>query len=257
MTVRSYGKPPYVAAALHGGPGAAGTAGYLASELAKKANIGVLEPIQSAKSIKGQVNELAEQLGEFVPPVLVGHSWGAWLALFYAAEHPVSKLVLIGCPPFLPEGAVKVAERRFKALSASEFEELKNCAVSAEKGDEKAFSRLADLADRADNVCLPASDPSADFLLPFQRETFEKVWAEADSFRKENGFESLLKKIVAPVFVLQGDKDPHAAEDAVLPLKSAGLTVREIIFENCGHSPFRERFVKDRFFQILAEIIRE
>lgn len=257
MTVRSYGKPPYIAAALHGGPGAAGTAGYLAFELSKRANIGVLEPIQSANSIKDQVRELAEQLDGIAPPVLVGHSWGAWLALFYAAEHSASKLILVGCPPFLPEGAAKIAERRFKALSSSDFEEFKKCAAAAEKGDEKAFSRLADLADKADNFCLPEPDPSADLLLPFQKDVFETVWAEADLFRKKNGFEVLLKKIDAPVFVLQGDRDPHAADDAVLPLRKAGLKVREAVFKNCGHSPFRERYVKDDFFKVLANIIRE
>ena len=34
------------------------------------------------------------------PPTLVGHSWGAMLALCYAAEHPVDRLVLIGCGTF-------------------------------------------------------------------------------------------------------------------------------------------------------------
>src|SRR5437016_5192555 len=38
------------------------------------------------------------------PTVLVGHSWGAMLALAYAADHPTSAaaLVLIGCGTFSP-----------------------------------------------------------------------------------------------------------------------------------------------------------
>lgn len=258
MTLRLYGNAPYTVAALHGDPGAAGSVGYLASELSKRAKTGVLEPVQSAESIEGQVAELSDLLADFNPKVLIGHSWGAWLALFYAAKyHNVSKLILIGCPPFEAKAAEEKSMRRLKALSPSDFKEFKRCAVLAQTGDKDAFSRLGELADKADNVCLPDPDPSLDFLLPFCENIYEKVWSQADLFRKNNGFETLLKEIDASVYVLQGDKDPHLASDAVLPLRRAGLDVREFIFENCGHSPFREKYVKDRFFNVLTEIIHE
>ena len=80
MTLRLYGNAPYTVAALHGGPGAAGSVGYLASELSKRAKTGVLEPVQSAESIEGQVAELSDLLAEFNPKVLMGHSWGGGMA---------------------------------------------------------------------------------------------------------------------------------------------------------------------------------
>ena len=58
--VRQYGPPPFEAAVLHGGPGAAGTAACIARRLANSA--GILEPLQTAKSVQGQIEELDQQL---------------------------------------------------------------------------------------------------------------------------------------------------------------------------------------------------
>ena len=76
-----HGKPPYRAVFLHGGPGAPGSAAIAARELSKTQ--GILEPWQSAHSIAGLLKELEMQLGAAsLPCSLLGHSWGAMLALF-------------------------------------------------------------------------------------------------------------------------------------------------------------------------------
>ena len=48
------------------------------------------------------LHELVEEHCGDVRPALVGHSWGAMLALAYAAAHPgrVTALALIGCGTF-------------------------------------------------------------------------------------------------------------------------------------------------------------
>jgi len=76
---RTYGSAPYAVAVVHGGPGAAGEMAPVAQELAR--GRGVLEPLQTATSLAGQVDELRVTLeSHAVPPVvLIGFSWGAWL----------------------------------------------------------------------------------------------------------------------------------------------------------------------------------
>ena len=59
---RTYGSPPFTVAVIHGGPGAAGEMAPVARELAS--GWGVLEPLQTAASLEGQVEELKTFLSE-------------------------------------------------------------------------------------------------------------------------------------------------------------------------------------------------
>ena len=95
MNLRKYGKAPYKAAVLHGGPGAPGYMAPVARELGKTR--GVIEPLQTKGSLEGQIDELEGQLKTHadLPVTLVGSSWGAILALFLAArkKEMVRKLI--------------------------------------------------------------------------------------------------------------------------------------------------------------------
>ena len=98
VNVHFYGDAPYAAALIHGGPGAAGELAPLAQRLAAN-GLSVLEPLQTADSVDGQIEELAKILAQFActPATLLGYSWGAWLALLTAARYPeqVKKLILV------------------------------------------------------------------------------------------------------------------------------------------------------------------
>lgn len=99
--IRKYGKEPFQIVFLHGGPGAAGSVAAPCRELGRYA--GVLEPWQSKYSIFELTEQLDRQIHDFAlcPVTLIGHSWGAWLSLLYAAAYPqnVKALIWIGCPP--------------------------------------------------------------------------------------------------------------------------------------------------------------
>ena len=127
--VRTYGPSPCRAAVLHGGPGAIGSAAGLARGLAE--SCGVLEPLQSKYSVTEQVEELHRQLTAYAsrPLVLIGHSWGAWLAALYAARHPglAARLVLIGCGPLEAAYLPQLEARRlahFTPEEAARYREL-------------------------------------------------------------------------------------------------------------------------------------
>ena len=95
--VRTYGKAPFTVAVIHGGPGAGGEMAPVARELAY--DRGVLEPIQTATSLHGQVKELRRVLENHadIPAILIGFSWGAWLSFLVTSRYPalVKKLLLI------------------------------------------------------------------------------------------------------------------------------------------------------------------
>jgi len=74
---RRYGSAPFAVALIHGGPGAGGEMAEVAVELCS--GRGILEPLQTARSLPAQVDELKELLEQSIqlPVTLIGFSWGA------------------------------------------------------------------------------------------------------------------------------------------------------------------------------------
>ncbi len=112
LQVRSYGTSGSLVIVLHGGPGDAGYMAPVARGLAD--SFRVLEPFQRGSGTEPlsvalhvtDLHHLIESRCANDRPALVGHSWGAMLALAYAAQHPsfAGPLVLIGCATFLTAG---------------------------------------------------------------------------------------------------------------------------------------------------------
>jgi pimeloyl-ACP methyl ester carboxylesterase len=257
--LRSYGKPPYRVALLHGGPGTAGGMAPLALELAVRR--GVLEPLQTAASIDGQVEELRVILEENaeLPVTLVGHSWGAWLCCIFAARHPgmVRKLILISSGGFEERYAATTHETRLFRLSEEDREEVKrllqsfrNPPASSEDAD---FARLGELFFRADAFDpLPQEPPQVEFSLDIYR----RVWGEATLLRRSGRLLEMASEIVCPVVAIHGDYDPHPAEGVEGPLSRVVGDFRFYLLERCGHKPWVERQGGERFFQIMDEELR-
>jgi len=116
--LRTYGRSPFTVAVVHGGPGAPGEMAPVARELSACA--GVLEPLQTADTLDGQVQELKEVLegsGD-LPIILIGFSWGAMLSFIFASRHPtlVKKLILVAGAPFEDRYAADITETRLRRL---------------------------------------------------------------------------------------------------------------------------------------------
>jgi len=86
--LRKYGNKPFNVAVIHGGPGAPGEMALVARELSCVR--GVLELLQTATTLEGQVQELKAVLEKnAAPPVtLIGFSWGAMLSFILTAQYP-------------------------------------------------------------------------------------------------------------------------------------------------------------------------
>ena len=122
MKFRKYGKAPFNIAVIHGGPGAGGELAPVANRLGK--DRGVLEPLQTAHSVEGQIDELKEVLENsgHSPYVLIGYSWGAMLSFMFAAKYPemVKKLILVSSGAFEESYAANIMNVRLERLSLDE-----------------------------------------------------------------------------------------------------------------------------------------
>jgi pimeloyl-ACP methyl ester carboxylesterase len=255
-TLRTYGKPPFSVAVIHGGPGAPGEMAPVARELARTR--GVLEPLQTESSIIGQVQELKRVLEENagLPVTLVGFSWGAILSFIFTAENPsmVKRLILVSSGVFEEKYAAGIGRTRISRLSPEEQREMKTLLVRLndplEARKDILFARVGE--------CLAKSDSFDPFPVPeeviaYQYDIFASVWSEAESLRKRGELLALGGRICCPVVAIHGDFDPHPADGVRFPLSRVLCDFRFILLERCGHRPWIERAARERFFGILHD----
>ncbi len=258
---RTYGHPPFQVAVLHGGPGASGDMAPVARALS--AFRGILEPIQNALSVAGQVGELKSILEtRGTPPVvLIGHSWGAWLGFILAAMHPalVKKLVLVSGAPFTPEYAAEISKTRHERLSVRERKEFKSImdglANPLLQDKTKCLAGLEALILKTDSVDPVPEETEPSDILPFRADIHLSVWKEAAEMRASGRLLELGRAIACPVTAVHGSYDPHPAEGVRLPLSRTVKHFRFILLDGCGHKPWAERGARARFFGILQKEI--
>ncbi|MFH1616391.1 MAG: alpha/beta hydrolase [Planctomycetota bacterium] len=221
--------------------------------------MGILEPIQTAVSIEGQVEELKTVLenNADLPTTLVGFSWGAWLSFIVAARYPaiIKKLVLIGSGPYEEKYVAKIQETRLRRLSEEERAEFESIFRTldnpATEDKNTVFAKLGALASKAD-----AYDPEMEKSEEIDccgADIFQSVWPEAAKLRSSGQLLELAKYINCPVVAIHGDYDPHPAEGVQKPLSTILKSFRSILLKNCGHKPWIERQAKGEFFRILKE----
>ncbi len=261
-SVRFYGDAPYRVAVIHGGPGAPGSVAAVARRLG--ATQGTLEPLQTKETMEGQIEELHDQLSAHAaqPLVLIGHSWGAWLALLVAARYPklVAKLILVGSGPFLDRYVPQIGERRMSRLSPAEqaeFRQLLDALGRPEtSGKDQLIAKLGSLVAKADEVD-PVPDPLEESdRLPASGDQFQSVWAEAAQLRRSGELLVRAGQIECPVVAIHGENDPHPADGVREPLSEVLREFRFVLLDRCGHSPWRERHAAEPFYRELEQEIR-
>jgi pimeloyl-ACP methyl ester carboxylesterase len=253
---RIYGRGPYSIALLHGGPGAAGEMAPVAREVSSVA--GVLEPLQTADTLDGQVRELRDILLGWakLPLVLAGFSWGAMLAFVYSARFPadVRKLVLISSGVFDEAYASAILPARLSRMSPGERAELGALTelLADPEGDGKdaALTRLGELITRVDAYHLGVPD---DAQVDVDHHIHESVWGEAAELRRSGRLLALGQAIPCPVIAIHGDHDPHPADGVRIPLLRAVRDFRFILLEKCGHRPWLELEAREAFFAVLKK----
>lgn len=256
IKVRSYATTgPYVVV-LHGGPGAPGHMAPVARALAPRFR--VLEPLQRGSggvrlTVDLHVHDLHEviqSINSSEPIFLVGSSWGAMLALAYAATHPtrVNGLVLIGCGTF-------------DTASRARFE-----ANLQERTDDQLRARMQSL-----NVKIVDPDEKlrlgANLLSPLyshdlittdlengrvDAQAFKETWQDMLRLQHAGVYPAAFKNINIPVLMIHGAYDPHPGRmirDSLAPYLPQ---LEYIELMDCGHYPWLERKAREEFFACLV-----
>lgn len=217
----------------------------------------MLELLQQASSLDGQVQELRELIERHAtPPVtLIGFSWGAILSFILAARHPsrIGKLLLVSSAPFTEDFAASIWAARLNRLTEDETRAAH--AVRAQLGlpgarGQAAMETLNTLLAKADSYD-PLTTETED--LEFQPEIYARVWGEAELIRRSGHLLELGRQIRCPVVAIHGDHDPHPADGVRVPLSAVVKDFRFVLLERCGHTPWIERHARQPFFRVLED----
>ncbi len=214
-------------------------------------------PLTVARHV-ADLHELAVELGGGSPVAIVGHSWGAMLALCYAAEHPgtAGPIVLVGCGTFDQPGR--------RTMQAIIEERMDN-----------------DVRNSIDRLSVDTTDPAEQFMQtykltrhifdydpiapyaekeecePFDLKAHNETWSDMRRLQDDGTYPNGFAAIESPVLMLHGQYDPHPGKmirDSLLPVIPQ-LEYRE--FECCGHSPWIEKSSRELFFSSICEWLEE
>lgn len=260
MYVGRWGENGPLVLALHGGPAAVGEAAPIALGLAHLFR--VLEPWQrgsgdEALTVARHVEDLhalvRSECGG-VRPAIVGESWGAMLALAYAAAHPESAgpLVLVGCGTFDIASRARmhsILEQRTNEALRHQLElvaRIQDPDERIRKQYEK--TRLLYLFDPIDLV--ETMPPEAGHL---DVRAYTETWEDMLRLQREGIYPAAFVAITQPVLMIHGAYDPHPGpmiRDSLLPYLPQ-LEYLELAL--CGHSPWLEKGARETFFKTLRD----
>jgi pimeloyl-ACP methyl ester carboxylesterase len=263
LRIRRHGATGPWVVALHGGPAAVGEAGPIARGLADEFRI--LEPWQRGSSdtpltVARHVEDLHQvvlSLGEATRPAIVGHSWGAMLALAYAAAHPgaAGPVALVGCGTF-----DLAARQRMKAI----YDERTDADLQRRLD---AVMRIPDAAERLKKKYdllrpLYLFDPVAEEedaeaqAVPFDSQAHRETWDDELRLQAEGVHPAAFAAITSPVLMLHGTYDPHPGEMIRDGLRQHIPHLEYHALERCGHNPWLERHARDEFFVVLRRWLK-
>ncbi len=262
IEVREHGKTGPHVVVLHGGPGAQGSAASLAASLAPWAR--VHEPLmRKAGTLPLTMDQHAEDVSRVVPDraTYVGHSWGAMLALTYAALYPatVSSVILVGCGSYDEIAREEHARRTRAALGPQGVARVaaleRRLSTTTDAGwRDSLLGQLGDAIERAqavDPIGVTVADTTPDAA------GHDETWADVIRLQREGIEPVRFASISCPVLMLHGDKDPHPGMMIRDALQPHIPQLAYIGIHDCGHVPWYERHGREPFFRALRQWIGE
>jgi len=259
--VRRYGESGPWVVVLHGGPAGVGNAAPIARGLAD--DFRVLEPWQRGSGTGPlTVGRHVADLHEIIltrcngaRPALVGESWGAMLALAYAAEHPdtAGPLVLIGCGTFDPAARARMRATIQERLGEDGRARMARMETDFPDPEERLREQYRLMHPVFDYDAVAAEPGDAG---PFDMRAHTETWDDMVRLQEAGAYPAAFASIVSPVIMLHGTYDPHPGpmvRDSLLPYLPQ-LEYRE--WERCGHSPWLERAVREEFLAVLGDWLK-
>lgn len=257
LACRTYGTGSTTLVVLHGGPGAPGDLLPLAQRLGQ--NYTVLEPLQRrsggapltvARHVQDLEQLLAERCGD-TQPIVLGHSWGAMLALAHSAAHPTraAGLALVSCGTFDVASRAELAVRREAGLDADLRSRMEAVQRDITDPDERlaAMGCLFTEADGVDLIHKPAPLAGCD------GRGNSETWRDMIRCQESGLYPAAFSAIKAPVLMLHGEQDAHPGAMTRAGLAPHLPQLRYVEWADCGHSPWLERAVAEPFYATLHD----
>lgn len=257
IAVREYGSSGPTVVVLHGGPGAPGYMAPVARELER--SFRVLEPFQRRSG--GELLTVARHVADLREvvtvrcgggrPALVGSSWGAMLALAYAAEHPEdgNPLVLVGCGTFDRVSRAHFADTVAERTGGETRERLDRLETEVSDPDER-LSRTAELLLPAYSYDLVTTELES---VDVDRRGNLDTWHDMLRLQAEGVYPAAFSAVGGPVLMIHGVRDPHPGAMTRATLAAHISHLEYVELERCGHYPWLERYARDEFFRVLLE----
>ncbi|MHB9027490.1 MAG: alpha/beta fold hydrolase [Candidatus Latescibacterota bacterium] len=256
LHITEYGSsgPPVIV--LHGGPGAPGSAAGLARGLADEFR--VIEPWQRSSGGEpltvarhvADLHEVVQTLSDGTPPALAGESWGAMLALAYAAAHPenAGPLVLVGCGTFDSAARARMREILDERMSDDLRRRLENLEGECPDSGERLRQQFELIKPLYDYDPIPGEPEEAP---PFDHCAHTETWSDMVRLQEQGIYPAAFASITSPALMLHGAFDPHPGRMIRTSLERYIPHMEYHEFERCGHSPWKERKVREEFFAVM------
>lgn len=255
LYLREYGQAGPHVVVLHGGPGASGHMAPVAAALSDAWR--VLEPWQRGSggeplTVARHVADLAEVIACRAPgsrPAILGASWGAMLALAYAAAHPddAGPLILVGCGTFDPVARAELQRVIAERMDDGIRTRLREVEALAPDERLRAEVRVEAPIYSYDVSCFPHEEDRID------AQALQESWGDMVKLQDEGVYPEVFRRITVPVLMIHGDFDPGPGKLIFENLKPfiPHLEYREI--KRCGHYPWLEKYAADAFYAIVRE----
>ncbi len=257
--IRTYGKSGPVVIVLHGGPAASGNAAPIAQGLADSFQViepwqrgGGETPLTVARHI-ADLHDLIVSRCANIRPAIIGESWGAMLALAYAAHHPenAGPLVLIGCGTFDKIARARMKETIENRMTDDMKQRLKSLPDAFPDPDERQREMYSII--RPLYLYDPIDTDNNSETEPFDMKAHKETWGDMLMLQEESVYPGKFTAIKSPVIMLHGAFDPHPGKMIYDGLKPFIPQLEYHEWEKCGHSPWEEKQVRDDFFEFMRE----
>lgn len=211
---------------IHGGPGFQEYLRPYFSAIPDGRFYGQKSPIET---VDEAVQELGTQIGARPGVNLIGHSWGAILALEYASKHAnVKSLVLMSAP-----------------LS---FECEKDFAEEAQKrglANPTPVDFFLSSEERKDPACISAIEKMMATFNPASiQNIFENYWSRFD-------LRPALSKLKIPVLVTYGSEDIRVPASKQREYRKLNPKIKTAEISGAGHFPFLLKAHRDELHKLL------
>ena len=186
-----------------------------------------------------------------VTRTLSGSSWGAMLALAFAAAHPdrATSLVLIGCGTFDADSRSRfrtIVADRLGPAGQARIEQLSE----AEPDPDARLGAIVELLMPAYTWDLVTADLEN---VRVDARANRESWDDMLRLQAAGVYPQAFRSIASPVLMLHGVRDPHPGPETRDGLLLFLPQLEYHAMEKCGHYPWLEREAREPFFRQLED----